>query len=191
MVSRLTAQKGLDLVLAALPELLRAGVQFAVQGTGEPALEAAFRMAMVAHPGRVHVHVGYDEARAHRLVAGADAIAVPSRFEPCGLTQLYGLRYGTLPIVRRVGGLADTVTDATPQAMADGRATGFTFDAATPAAFERAVRRAADARLDADVWRGLMASAMSQPLSWEGPARAYMDLYESVRAGHAGRVGGA
>jgi starch synthase len=190
VVSRLTAQKGLDLVLAALPDLLRAGVQFAVQGTGEPALEAAFRMAMVAHPGRVHVHVGYDEARAHRLVAGADAIAVPSRFEPCGLTQLYGLRYGTLPIVRRVGGLADTVTDATPQAVADGRATGFTFDAATPAAFERAVRRAADARFDAEVWRGLMASAMSQPLSWEGPARAYMDLYESVRAGHAGRVGG-
>ena len=191
VVSRLTAQKGLDLVLAALPELLRAGVQFAVQGTGEPALEAAFRMAMVAHPGRVHVHVGYDEARAHRLVAGADAIAVPSRFEPCGLTQLYGLRYGTLPIVRRVGGLADTVTDATPQAVADGRATGFTFDAATPAAFERAVRRAADARFDAEVWRGLMVSAMSQPLSWEGPARAYMDLYERVRAGHAGRVGGA
>ena len=140
----------------------------------------------------MHVHVGYDEARAHRLVAGADAIAVPSRFEPCGLTQLYGLRYGTLPIVRRVGGLADTVTDATPAGRwPTARATGFTFDAATPAAFEQAVMRAAEARLDAEVWRGLMASAMSQPLSWEGPARAYLDLYESVRAGHAGRVGGA
>ncbi len=190
VVSRLTAQKGLDLVLAALPELLRMGVQLAVQGTGESALETAFRMAMLAHPGRVHVHIGYDEARAHRLISGADAIAVPSRFEPCGLTQLYGLRYGTLPIVRRVGGLADTVTDATPAAVAEGRATGFTFDAATAAAFEWAVKRAVEVRRDAVAWRGLMATAMSLPLSWQGPARAYLDLYTSLRAGHAGRVGG-
>jgi len=190
VVSRLTAQKGLDLVLAALPELLHAGVQLAVQGTGEPALEAAFRMAMQAHPGRVHVHIGYDEARAHRLVAGADAIAVPSRFEPCGLTQLYGLRYGTLPVVRRVGGLADTVTDATPAAVAEGLATGFTFDAATPAAFASAVKRAVEARRDTVAWRALMATAMSLPLSWQGPARAYLDLYASVRAARAGRAGG-
>ncbi len=191
VVSRLTAQKGLDLVLAALPELARAGVQLAVQGTGEPALETAFRMAMQAHPGRVHVHIGYDEARAHRLVAGADAIAVPSRFEPCGLTQLYGLRYGTLPIVRRVGGLADTVTDASPTATAEGRATGFTFDAATPAAFASAVGRAVETRRDAGAWHALMATAMALPLSWQGPARAYLDLYASVRAGRAGRVSGA
>lgn len=183
VVSRLSAQKGLDLVLAALPDLLRLGVQLAVQGTGEPGLEAALRMAMLAHPGRVHVHIGYDEARAHRLIAGADAIAVPSRFEPCGLTQLYGLRYGTLPIVRRVGGLADTVTDATPEAVADGRATGFSFDAATPAALERAVKRAVEARRDAVVWRALQTTAMSQRLSWEGPARAYLDLYAAVQAG--------
>ncbi|MDE2397612.1 MAG: glycogen synthase GlgA, partial [Burkholderiales bacterium] len=102
VVSRLTSQKGLDLVLAALPSLVRQGVQFAIQGTGEAALESAFRMAEQSHPGRVQVFVGYDEARAHRLVGGADVIAVPSRFEPCGLTQLYGLRYGTLPVVRRV-----------------------------------------------------------------------------------------
>jgi len=191
VVSRLTAQKGLDLVLAALPDLLHAGVQLAVQGTGEPALEAAFGMAMQAHPGRVHVHIGYDEARAHRLVAGADAIAVPSRFEPCGLTQLYGLRYGTLPIVRRVGGLADTVTDATPSAMAEGRATGFSFDAATPAALESAIMRARDVRRDAVAWRALMVTAMSQPLSWDGPARAYLDLYTSVRAGRVRPPGGA
>jgi starch synthase len=133
IVSRLSAQKGLDLVLSCLPELLRSGVQLVVQGTGEPALEAAFRIAHQAHPGRVHVHIGYDEARAHRLIAGADAIAVPSRFEPCGLTQMYGLRYGTLPIVRRVGGLADTVVDADEAALAAGTATGFSFGAATPA----------------------------------------------------------
>lgn len=177
VVSRLTAQKGLDLVLAALPELMRNGVQFAIQGTGEPALEAAFRMAQQANPGRVHAFIGYDEARAHRLVAGADVIAVPSRFEPCGLTQMYGLRYGTLPVVRRVGGLADTVVDASPAALDDGSATGFLFDAATPAAFERCVMRAVEARRDADTWKALMGRAMAQTLSWAGPARQYLSLY--------------
>jgi starch synthase len=184
VVSRLTAQKGLDLVLAAMPELVAAGVQFAVQGTGEPALEAAFRMAQQAHPGRVHVYLGYDEARAHRLVAGADVIAVPSRFEPCGLTQMYGLRYGTLPIVRRVGGLADTVTDtstdAGPASAAQGRATGFMFDRAVPAAFEACVRRALAARRDASLWRGLMHNAMARPLGWAGPANDYLSLYKAA-----------
>lgn len=182
VVSRLTAQKGLDLVLAALPALVQEGVQFAVQGTGEPALEAAFRMAQQAHPGRVQVHVGYDEARAHRLVAGADAIAVPSRFEPCGLTQMYGLRYGTLPIVRRVGGLADTVSDASDEALAEDRATGFVFDAATPAAFERCVQRALHAWRDPARWQRIARCAMAQPLSWAGPAREYLALYASALA---------
>ena len=182
VVSRLTAQKGLDLVLASMPGLVRAGVQFAVQGTGDPALEVAFRMAQQAHPGRVHVHIGYDEPRAHRLIAGADAIAVPSRFEPCGLTQLYGLRYGTLPIVRRVGGLADTVTDASPDAVAAGVATGFSFDAATPAAFEHCVRRALQLRAEPATWQRLMARGMAQDLSWAGPAVRYAALYEDALA---------
>ncbi|MBC7938617.1 MAG: glycogen synthase GlgA [Chitinophagaceae bacterium] len=189
VVSRLTAQKGLDLVLAALPELVAAGVQFAVQGTGDPALEAAFRMAQQAHAGKVHVHIGYDEARAHRLVAGADVIAVPSRFEPCGLTQMYGLRYGTLPVVRRVGGLADTVVDA-DEAGLGAEATGFVFDAATPSAFERCVRRALAARLQHELWRRLVQNAMARSLSWAGPARGYLGLYERARAqkhnGHGG-----
>jgi starch synthase len=180
VISRLTAQKGLDLVLAALPELVHSGVQFAVQGTGDPALEAAFRMAQQAHPGRVHVHIGYDEARAHRLIAGADVIAVPSRFEPCGLTQLYGLRYGTLPLVRRVGGLADTVVDASPGALAAGTATGFSFDAATAAAFDHCVRRAIALRRDTQGWLRLTAQAMMQTFSWAGPARDYLDLYEAA-----------
>ena len=180
VVSRLTSQKGLDLVLAALPELVPAGVQFAVQGTGEPALEAAFRMAQQAHPGRVHVYIGYDEARAHRLIAGADVIAVPSRFEPCGLTQMYGLRYGTLPLVRRVGGLADTVVDASDAALAADTATGLVFDAATPAAFGRCVQRALALREQASVWQQLMARAMAQQLSWTGPAKGYAALYEAA-----------
>ena len=181
VVSRLTAQKGLDLLLAALPQLLQAGVQLALQGTGDPALEAGFRMAQQAHPGLVHVHIGYDEARAHRLLAGADVIGVPSRFEPCGLTQMYGLRYGTLPIVRRVGGLADTVRDDGADA-AGGQATGFLFDAATPQALERAVMRAAVLKADGKRWRARMATAMAEPLSWEAPAQAYLALYD--RLGH-------
>jgi starch synthase len=191
LVSRLTSQKGLDLVLAALPDMLAAGVQLAVQGTGEPALEAAFRMAQQAHPGRVQVHIGYDEARAHRLIAGADAIAVPSRFEPCGLTQMYGLRYGTLPIVRRVGGLADTVTDASPQNLAEGIATGFTFDAATPSAFARCVARAVESRKDPAQWNAMMATAMARELSWAGPAAQYLALYGEVKAIRISRLGHA
>jgi starch synthase len=130
----------------------------------------------------VQVHIGYDEARAHRLVAGADVIAVPSRFEPCGLTQMYGLRYGTLPVVRRVGGLADTVVDASDAAIAADQATGFTFDAATPAAFQRAVQRALEARRRPALWRQLMLRGMAQRLSWEGPARDYLDLYDDALA---------
>jgi starch synthase len=176
VVSRLTAQKGLDLVLAALPALVREGVQFAVQGTGEPTLEAAFRMAQEMHPERVRVHIGYDEARAHQLIAGADVIAVPSRFEPCGLTQMYGLRYGTVPVVRRVGGLGDTVSD--------GR-TGIVFDAATPAAFEAAVRRAISLRQNDAAWTAMMRAGMSQDLSWARPAREYLALYAEARRARA------
>ncbi len=185
LVSRLTPQKGLDLLLACLDDLLTAGLQLALQGTGDAALEAAFRIAQQAHPGRVHVHIGYDEARAHRLIAGADAIAVPSRFEPCGLTQMYGLRYGTLPIVRHVGGLADTVVDATPAELADGTATGFSFDSATPAALEACVRRAIAMKAQPLAWAGMVHAAMSQKLSWHGPARQYAQLYERLQAGRA------
>lgn len=181
VVSRLTAQKGLDLVLAALPGLVREGAQFAVQGTGDPALEVAFRMAEQAHPGRVSVFIGYDENRAHRMVAGADMIAVPSRFEPCGLTQMYGLRYGTLPVVRRVGGLADTVTDVDPLAAGADVQTGFVFDAATPAAFEAAVGRALALHRDRAAWQAVMLRGMAQQLSWAGPARDYLALYAQAR----------
>jgi starch synthase len=179
VVSRLTAQKGLDLVLGALPALVAQGVQLAVQGTGDPSLEAAFTIAQRSHPGRVQVCIGYDEARAHRLIAGADAIAVPSRFEPCGLTQMYGLRYGTLPLVRRVGGLADTVSDVQQPG-----GTGFVFDDATPAALAACVARAVALKRDGAAWQAAMARGMAQQLSWGGPAREYLALYDEARAGH-------
>ena len=176
-VSRLTSQKGLDLVLSALPTLLREGAQLFVLGTGEPALEAAFRAAAAEHPGRVAVRIGYDEALAHRVLAGADSILVPSRFEPCGLTQLYGLRYGTLPLVRRVGGLADTVFDAGDGALHGELATGFSFDVATPAALETTLRRAIAAYRQPTRWRRLMRQAMAQDVSWRNAAAAYIALY--------------
>jgi starch synthase len=182
VVSRLTAQKGLDLVLAALPALLRQGAQLAVQGSGDPVLEAAFTAAAFAHPGQVAMRIAYDEAMAHRLIGGADVIMVPSRFEPCGLTQLYGLRYGTLPLVRRVGGLADTVVDATEEAVRAQRATGFAFEAATPAALEAAITRAIQARRHPQTWQQLMATAMAQDFSWDGAAAQYMALYAGVVA---------
>ena len=188
VVSRLTAQKGLDLVLAALPELLAAGGQLAVQGSGDAALEAAFAAAASAHPGRVAVRLGYDEAFAHQMMAGADAVLVPSRFEPCGLTQLYGLRYGAVPVVRRVGGLADTVVDATAQALERDEATGFMFDAATPAALAAALRQAATTYAKPKLWRQIMLRGMAQRFSWGDAAAQYLLLYgEAVQAAKARR----
>ena len=182
VVSRLTPQKGLDLVLAALPGLLHGGGQLALQGAGDPGLEDAFNAVAAAHPGRVAVRIGYDEAFAHRMIAGADAILVPSRFEPCGLTQLYGLRYGTIPVVRRVGGLADTVVDASDHARSLGRAqaTGFVFDHATASALSEAIERVIGAHADPVQWRELMRHGMAQDFSWTGAASQYFDLYRTA-----------
>jgi starch synthase len=176
VVSRLTAQKGLDLVLAALPQLLARGVQLVVQGTGDAALEVALRDAARAHPAQVGIALNYSEAGAHRLIAGADLLLVPSRFEPCGLTQLYALRYGTVPVVRRVGGLADTVHEG------GARDNGFVFDAASPVALHDAIVRALDRFARADDWAALMRAGMAQDQSWAGPAKAYLALYAQALA---------
>ncbi|MGE0799628.1 MAG: glycogen synthase GlgA [Lautropia sp.] len=180
MVSRLTDQKGSDLVLAALPELLRHGGQLTILGTGDHALERAFAMAQQVHRGRVAVQLRYDETLAHRLIAAADVILVPSRFEPCGLTQMYGLRYGTLPLVRRVGGLADTVTDAEPAEVAAGTATGFVFDRPQIAALESAIRRTIEAYREPAGWQKLIRSAMTRDHAWSSAAREYAALYRQL-----------
>jgi starch synthase len=185
LVSRLAAQKGVDLLLDALPVLLRLGGQLVVQGTGEPALEAALRLAAQQQPERVAVRIGYDEAFAHRAIAGCDVVMVPSRFEPCGLTQLYGLRYGTLPLVRRVGGLADTVIDADDASPRGGRATGFAFGPATAGALEDAIARAVALYREPAPWRATMARAMAQEHTWEAAAQQYLELY---RAAHDSRM---
>jgi starch synthase len=180
IVSRLTEQKGLNLVLAALPEIVERGGQLVVLGSGDAALEAGFAAAAGGLPGRVALRIGYDEPLAHRIFAGCDLTMVPSRFEPCGLTQLYGLRYGTLPLVRRVGGLADTVVDCSLEDMAEDRATGFVFDRFDAADLMRAVRRAfALYRRPAD-WKAVRRRAMNQRFDWDVAAREYLALYRSL-----------
>lgn len=184
VVSRLTSQKGLDLVLAALPTLMQGstggGAQLAVQGNGDSALEAAFAAAAARYPGRVAVWLRYDEALAHRMMAGADAMLVPSRFEPCGLTQLYALRYGTVPVVRQVGGLADTVVDVTRESIQSDTATGFMFGQATTVGLDHALARALDAYRNPALWRQLMLRGMAQNFSWDVAAAQYLSLYSEL-----------
>ncbi len=180
-VSRLAPQKGLDLVLAALPGLLAAGGQLALLGAGDADLESGFAAAGAAHPGRVAVEIGYDESLSHLVIGGADVILVPSRFEPCGLTQLYALSYGALPLVRRVGGLADTVVDADAASLADGTATGFAFDEDNPRALIRAIERAVVLYREPEVWRRMVRRAMTRNFSWDTAARRYLRLYEELR----------
>jgi starch synthase len=177
VVSRLSWQKGLDILQEALPRLIAAGCQLAVLGTGEPAIEQAFRAAAAAHPGRVGCLFAYDEPLAHLMQAGSDALLVPSRFEPCGLTQLYALRYGALPVVARVGGLADTVIDANAAAIAAGTGTGLQF---SPGQFTQALQRAASLWSDRQTWSGLQRNAMQTDVSWRRPASQYAALYKSL-----------
>ncbi|MDB5731126.1 MAG: glycogen synthase GlgA, partial [Variovorax sp.] len=160
IVSRLTEQKGLPLVLGGLDALLARGGQFALLGSGERWLEEAFLQRAAAASRSVSVTLGHDEALAHRLFAAGDVTLVPSLFEPCGLTQLYGLKYGSLPLVRRVGGLADTVVDCTLEDMADGEATGFVFDDFDSAGYDRALRRAFALYARPVDWRRVRATAM-------------------------------
>jgi starch synthase len=180
VVSRLTHQKGLDLVLAGLHEILDRGGQLVLLGSGDPQLESAFREVAAARPESVSVQIGFDEDKAHRIVAGSDVIMVPSLFEPCGLTQLYGLRYGTLPLVRRVGGLADTVTDASLENLADGSATGCVFDRFDTESFTAAVRRAFALYGRREDWTEVQRRGMRQELSWDTAANKLLPLYRQL-----------
>ena len=179
MVSRLVDQKGIDLVMAALPELLEREVQVAVLGTGSRAYEDAFRRVAAERPDRLAARITFDEALAHRIEAGADLFLMPSRYEPCGLNQMYSLRYGTAPVVRQAGGLEDTVEDF------DGwqRGTGFKFRDYSPHALMLAVRRALDAFRDRRAWRALLLRGMAQDFSWDRSARSYETLYGNLASG--------
>ncbi|MHA6344843.1 glycogen synthase GlgA [Roseivivax sp. CAU 1761] len=179
VISRLTHQKGLDLLLEALPALTGTGGQLALLGSGEAELEAAFFEAAEASPD-ISVQIGYDEDLSKRMMAGGDAILVPSRFEPCGLTQLYGLRYGTLPVVARTGGLADTVIDANPAALATGCATGLQFRPVNADTLAQALVKMTTLWQDRPLWQRMMRNAMAHPVGWDVSARAYADLYASL-----------
>ncbi len=183
VVSRLTPQKGLDLLLAALPELVAGGGRLALLGSGDADLEQGFADAARANPNSIAVTLGYDDALSHLIIAGADMVLMPSRFEPCGLTQLYALRYGALPLVRRVGGLADTVVDASAVTLAEGTATGFAFDEASPAALLATATRAERLRREPRVWLYMMRRAMTRDFLWEASARRYRELYRHLLGG--------
>ena len=180
VVSRMTSQKGMDLLLAVLPELLREEAQLIVLGSGDGDLEAGFRYAASMNPDKVAVHLGYDEEMSHRFMAGADVLLVPSRFEPCGLTQLYALRYGTLPLVRRVGGLADTVIDVNAENFDADTATGFIFDDASRHALATRIHDACTFFRDKKSWQQVQRCGMHQDFSWDGSAASYEELYQSL-----------
>ncbi len=179
-VGRMVEQKGMDLIHAACTPLVESGrVQLALVGSGQKDLEHASGALARTHPGRVGVHIGYDEPLAHLLEAGSDLFLMPSRFEPCGLNQLYSLRYGTPPVVHATGGLADTVVDATPEALASGAATGFSFTPDTLASLTGALERALAlyrARDDGD-WAQLQRNGMTRDFGWGTSADAYLALY--------------
>ena len=184
VIARFAHQKGADLLPAAFAAVRGLPLQFAVLGRGEPAMQQALAAWAAAQPGQVALRIAHDEALAHRILAGADIFLMPSRYEPCGLTQMYSQRYGTVPVVRRTGGLVDTVTDATPEALRDGSATGVQFADADAEGIAWGLRRALDLRAS-EHWRALQQAGMRRHFSWDRAAGAYVDLYRSL-AGSAG-----
>lgn len=180
VVSRLTGQKGIDLLPEVVPDFIAAGGGLALLGSGEAALEAALQALARRFPGRVGIRIGYDEVLAHRMFAGGDAVLVPSRFEPCGLTQMYGLRYGAVPVVAATGGLADTVIGASPASLAAGAATGISFHPVDALAFAQALRRLAALHADPAGWAALQRRAMRAEVGWDRAGAAYAALYRDL-----------
>lgn len=181
VISRLTSQKGLDLLLDCLPALVAQGGKLALLGSGDPDLERAFVEASNRFNGSVGTIIGYDEDLSHLLQGGADAILIPSRFEPCGLTQLYGLRYGTLPVVARTGGLADTIIDANHAGMLGDAATGIQFAPINATMLSHAISRACDLFAKPKLWTAMMRRAMRHPVGWDLSAAAYLDVYNACQ----------
>ena len=182
VISRLTWQKGLDLVPEVIDEIIDAGGRLAILGSGDSSIESALQTGATHHRGRVGMVLGYDETLSHLMQAASDVILVPSRFEPCGLTQLYALRYGCIPLVARTGGLADTIVDANEAALAAGVATGIQFAPVTADAFRRAIRRTLRLYGDQRLWSQMQKQGMKSDVSWNRSAAAYADLYQRLVA---------
>jgi starch synthase len=182
VVSRLTWQKGMDTLVETVDGLVAAGGRLAVLGSGDSALEGALLTAASRHRGKVGMVVGYDEPLSHLMQGGADAILIPSRFEPCGLTQLYGLRYGCVPVVARTGGLADTIIDANEAALSAGVATGFQYQPSAPGGLYHAITRAIAVYARSAEWTAMQRQGMKSDLSWKKSAARYVELYQSLIA---------
>ncbi len=180
VITRLTWQKGMDVLPEVLDHLVGNGARLALLGSGDASLEAALRSGAARHPGRIGIRVGYDEALSHRMQAGGDAILVPSRFEPCGLTQLYGLRYGCVPVVSRTGGLADTVIDANPAALAAGVATGVQFSGVNYHSLAAAIARTVALYRQPEQWRRIQRNGMASDVSWSRSGAEYAAIYRQL-----------
>lgn len=181
-IGRLVTQKGIDLILQSLPSLIQYPLQFLFLGSGESDFEHGLQYWARRHPSQIAVHIGYDEALSHLIEAGADMLLMPSRFEPCGLTQMYSQRYGTVPIVHRTGGLADTVIDATPDQLANQAATGVSFEHPVAGALQEAIKRAWLMYSQPNLWQRLQRAGMIRDFSWRKSAAEYCWLYQQALA---------
>ncbi|PPD32732.1 MAG: glycogen synthase GlgA [Methylomonas sp.] len=180
LIGRLVDQKGIDLVLNCLKEMAKMPLQFALLGSGDTSIQVRLQDFARLYPDKFSITIGYDENLAHQIEAGADMFLMPSRFEPCGLNQMYSQRYGTLPIVRKTGGLADTVVDALPDTIQDGTASGFVFSEAVPGALMETIKRALVLHANRPLWQKLQRNAMGKDFSWENSANQYLALYRAI-----------
>jgi starch synthase len=183
MVSRIAHQKGSDLLLQVAPHLTRIPAQLIILGSGEPALESQLMQLARNYPGKISVSIGFDESLSHLIEAGSDCFLMPSRFEPCGLNQLYSQRYGTPPLAHATGGLIDTVVDCIPSTLSDGTASGFLFQTMNPNNFLAGIRRVSTLYRDKPAWRRLQKNCMSKDLSWRVSAESYLEIYRSLASG--------
>ncbi|MDD5273255.1 MAG: glycogen synthase GlgA [Methylovulum sp.] len=181
LISRLVEQKGIDMVLNCLPEMLAMPMQLVLLGSGDKAVEQRLQALAQAYPDKIAVTLGYNESLAHLIEAGADMFLMPSRFEPCGLNQMYSQRYGTIPIVRKTGGLADTVVDTSMETLANGTASGIVFNDANSGTLLEAIKRALLLYYSPEHWRNMQVNAMSKDFSWRRSAQEYLQLYEKLR----------
>ncbi len=180
LVSRLVEQKGIDLLVEILPEIVTTPIQLVLLGSGDSSLEHQLNGLSRLYPDKIAVTIGYNEKLAHQIEAGIDIFLMPSRFEPCGLNQMYSQRYGTIPLVRRTGGLADTVVDAMPDTLKDKSATGIVFDEPSTGALQESIKRSLLLYNDKKTWRNMQKTAMSKDFSWQNSAKQYLKLYESI-----------
>ncbi|MCH2211234.1 MAG: glycogen synthase GlgA [Fuerstiella sp.] len=187
VVSRISDQKGFDLIVEVSGRMLFQDLQLVILGTGDPRYETQLRQLSERFSSRVAVVIGFDDSLAHQVEAGSDVFLMPSRFEPCGLNQMYSLRYGTVPVVRRVGGLADSVTDANDETLADGSATGFVFDDYCSTRLAETIERAVTTFRQPTVWKKIVAAGMSRDWSWSRSARQYVDVYHEALERRHGR----